>query len=556
MVEIYVRDELIPKESRGNVPNRRSQEDIDTILTSIIPRPPTSIRLTPLGFVTSYSLDEDANKLFKPETITKLKDAKLTAKLSYNTQLQREIYILNTPEDIYNKQEANLIIELEQQNDIYILHLEKFTSKTSRKRYIKITLETEIIKNRIASIGKLKLFSTLLPATSKITKTSQATDSTTTAAAAAAAATAQPGAPRHGYYNTESGQHRGMAIPNRSSWAGHRTQPHASAPRANFQNHSNSNSGQGLLPTPPSLATLQIQKSDHELKAFMQATGMISEKLSEGLLNPENFVSNVNDILIQHGHSAIHVPTSLLDSSRATYDNRNTITFLNDLRLQNPHTFQQSNAPQTSPNSPQNLSTQSHSATPNSQAPNPAPPSEPPTQPPRTPSPEISPTPLTNNSTPITIDVTPHAHDSSPAPTTPPSNALSPVMPTLPSHSPSYSHLALPFPLLSPLACSPPFNPSTSPTALSPSYLAMDNFTASYNATPPNTVTTISTTSSIIQQTKLHSSASASPPYPITPLSSHDNIGVRSMCINNLRTLRSNTRSSNNSIVLNNGSSE
>ena len=93
MAEIYIRDDLIPRQSYGDVA-RRSQDDINNILTSIIPRPTTSMCQVRLGYTAPYSNDSDANFFFRPEILTKLKDQNLTACLSHNTQDQREIYII------------------------------------------------------------------------------------------------------------------------------------------------------------------------------------------------------------------------------------------------------------------------------------------------------------------------------------------------------------------------------------------------------------------------------------------------------------------------------
>ena len=64
MSEIYIRDLLIPKLSDGRGP-RRSQDDINAIITSIIPRPTTSMRTVKLGFTIAYPNEEDANFFFK-----------------------------------------------------------------------------------------------------------------------------------------------------------------------------------------------------------------------------------------------------------------------------------------------------------------------------------------------------------------------------------------------------------------------------------------------------------------------------------------------------------
>ena len=102
MSEVYIRDVLIPNHSLDDDLNRRTKDEINNILTSIIPRPTKSMRQVRLGYTASYPNDKDANFFFKPEIITKLKDQKLTVCLSHNTKEQREIYILRpTPRGPY-----------------------------------------------------------------------------------------------------------------------------------------------------------------------------------------------------------------------------------------------------------------------------------------------------------------------------------------------------------------------------------------------------------------------------------------------------------------------
>ena len=86
MSEIYLRDIRIPKESNGRC-HRRTASEITDILTGIIPRPPKSMRQVSLGFTIEYSTDDADNYFLKLEIINKLRDQKLTARLSYNTQL-------------------------------------------------------------------------------------------------------------------------------------------------------------------------------------------------------------------------------------------------------------------------------------------------------------------------------------------------------------------------------------------------------------------------------------------------------------------------------------
>ena len=78
---IYVRDDQLHKEYDGKSP-RRSSEEIITILTEIVPVPPVSIKQHRLGFLIYYQNDTDVNFIYNPETLAKLEQEKLTARLS------------------------------------------------------------------------------------------------------------------------------------------------------------------------------------------------------------------------------------------------------------------------------------------------------------------------------------------------------------------------------------------------------------------------------------------------------------------------------------------
>ena len=92
MSELYIRDNLLPKDSDGKGA-RRTSDDLSSILTEIFPRAPKSIVPKRLGFSVFYDNDYDVNPYFKPETKNKLQKHHLLARLSYATQAQREIYI-------------------------------------------------------------------------------------------------------------------------------------------------------------------------------------------------------------------------------------------------------------------------------------------------------------------------------------------------------------------------------------------------------------------------------------------------------------------------------
>ena len=167
MAELYIRDTLIPRETDGTG-QRRTTTQINEILTGIIPRPPKSLKQVCLGFTAEYPNDEDANLFFKLEKINKLHDQNLTTQLSYNTQLQREIYIPNVPQASFDKIDGHIAIELEQRNHISFLALEKFKSNRTGKRYIKIVMESKAAKDQLTTKGSVHLYQHELSALAKL----------------------------------------------------------------------------------------------------------------------------------------------------------------------------------------------------------------------------------------------------------------------------------------------------------------------------------------------------------------------------------------------------
>ena len=99
---IYVRDDQLLRNYDGSSP-RRTIDDLLFIITEIIPIPPTSIKQQRLGFLVYFNAETDVNFIFKPEIQAKLQEKQLSARLSYETENFRDIYIY------YNLQQLSLI---------------------------------------------------------------------------------------------------------------------------------------------------------------------------------------------------------------------------------------------------------------------------------------------------------------------------------------------------------------------------------------------------------------------------------------------------------------
>ena len=127
MSQIYLRDTTLPKDYKGGG-TRRTIDEINTILTEIIPRPLCTINFTKVGYVVVYPDEFGANYFFDPNKYKKLETKNLEARLHYDTQLTRDILILDVPEQIYQRDATAIIPELEERNSIHIIVFEKYKS--------------------------------------------------------------------------------------------------------------------------------------------------------------------------------------------------------------------------------------------------------------------------------------------------------------------------------------------------------------------------------------------------------------------------------------------
>ncbi|CAL4160951.1 unnamed protein product [Meganyctiphanes norvegica] len=133
MSQIYLRDLTVPNDYDRQT-TKRTIEDLRTILTEILPTiSPINIDEKRLGFLLTYITDTDINHFFKPATISKLREKQMATRLSYASQLDREILILKTPNILYIKPNHQLTAEIQQRNNVSILHLEKFCSEKSKR---------------------------------------------------------------------------------------------------------------------------------------------------------------------------------------------------------------------------------------------------------------------------------------------------------------------------------------------------------------------------------------------------------------------------------------
>ena len=87
---------------------RRTPEQIEQLFKDATQSNHISTKPTNNGLRINFQNDQDINMIFEQETINKLSDVNLKTSLADTSQLEREIYVSDIPNDIYNKQELEL----------------------------------------------------------------------------------------------------------------------------------------------------------------------------------------------------------------------------------------------------------------------------------------------------------------------------------------------------------------------------------------------------------------------------------------------------------------
>ncbi|CAL4166907.1 unnamed protein product [Meganyctiphanes norvegica] len=322
MSQVYLRDLIVPNDYNGQT-TKRTIEDLRTILTEIMPTiSPITIAEKRLGFLVSYSADTDINHLFKPASISKLREKQMTIRLSYASQLDREILILKTPNIIYIKPTPQLTAEIQQSNKISILHLEKFCSEKSKKNYIKITLFSKQEKINVLNNGVLHIFQECLPVCTKYVNARARSLDDATAPASLTTLVAS-----HRIPSTTPAQEESTStttIVHELQLATMSITPSDQEPTVVLPKANNLS---GLLTQPCPLPHRQIpsQHDQHvaDIKMFLHATIAICDRLNDGVDNPTVFVQAFNDILRHHGHSPVRVPQTVINSSKTIFLRKN-----------------------------------------------------------------------------------------------------------------------------------------------------------------------------------------------------------------------------------------
>ena len=133
MAGIYLRDNNINKDGTGA---KRSPADFRTDFKEIFPNNPQIQKetSTELGSIIIFVHDNDANLIFNQQVKAKLSAKNMSANLSSPTRLDREIYLINVPIDIYQKDIQEIKTEIVKITGYRTLEVIKFNGNNSGKK--------------------------------------------------------------------------------------------------------------------------------------------------------------------------------------------------------------------------------------------------------------------------------------------------------------------------------------------------------------------------------------------------------------------------------------
>ena len=281
-------------------------------------------RLTKFGISHTYSTEDEVNLFLCPNMLKKLKELNIDANLSPASKSHREIYVPDIPEDIFSYSRSQIYNEAVAKNNITLIDVISFPSY--KGNYFVFTATNKLTKDRVINNGHMELFGHYLPVECKRTAGSPPTN--------------------RGHFPTGPPPNAPRAI------------PHGSAPRpiSNFPplNHGPPHSrisqpqstqhvraippscnwahefNQGLIQQPPvtSANNNQFEKlSDNEIKLYAYTKSRVFEVLSEGLEEPELYISLINESNSLQGLPIIPVSNSATNLSKQMYISKNRPNF-------------------------------------------------------------------------------------------------------------------------------------------------------------------------------------------------------------------------------------
>ena len=418
MCEIYLRDDLVTQQPGP----RKTTPEIWNILQEIRSESPTDIKQVALGFILKFQRDQDVNFIMQDNSYNLLRQKNLTPKLSNYTRFYREILISDIPDSIYEEEEYQIKQDLEQQNHISILHLIKYTSTHSSRKFLKAIFYTKIAKENILHKGIIYLHSVRLHVSNSCLPPPVRSSNRPNIRPAATPTSHQRGPllPSGSAWANNYGNQQGPLLPSGSAWTNNNgNRPHRQQHTPNPINSVTQNNQ--ATHNPDQLNFQENFNMHYRLKAI----DIMCSRLSKD--DPNTYIGLFNKFLILNGYPVVKVPMDAYIKNPSNSTSNGTDTH-QTLSSQTPQPFAQnpppapgstpaSSAPQLPPQIPSpapgsnpNSSTPQHPL----QSPSTIPASNPATPTTQAPVHPLSPAPDSTSNTPITQS----ADQSTPSPAT------------------------------------------------------------------------------------------------------------------------------------------
>ena len=311
MAGVYFRDKNINKNGTGT---KRSSREFNEILNDLFPNKPPiqKEKSTQLGFIINFVNDDDANSIFDQEIKSKLSAKNMSAELSSPSRLDREIFLIDVPFEIYNKSILDITAEIVRLTPYKILDVIKFCGNSSGKNYIIFTVPNKATRDTILNYGPMPLFKNPTQ-TRKPLRKNNSTNSFDQFHHANPVPRSHPPLQANSAWQSPASLAQQHPRPSQAAWQNPLTHPNnwpilpqgtplpwgnaslaasnssgsSPPPRADQASPTNSDQGQSKPP---------IINKAFEMNLFIQASTVICKNIHEGMENPEEYVCNLNEL--------------------------------------------------------------------------------------------------------------------------------------------------------------------------------------------------------------------------------------------------------------------
>ena len=375
MAGVYFRDNNINKDGTGA---KRSTDVFRTVFKEIFPNnlPIQKEKVTQLGWIITFVHEKDANLIFNQQVRDKLAAKNMMADLSSPTHLERDIYLINVPANIYQYDIQIIKSAIVQITGHKTLDVRKFNGNNSRKNYIVLTIDSKEERDNIINLGPMPLFGATLTARKPIPKLSNSTahqsqgfnnrsqplpGNPTPAPLPAQAVWTCPPPPSDNNANQLTDPTIWPILPQGTPYTWqtainhpshlstlqprHQASPPSPTPRPSSHISTQQPSYPAPPPPPPTrTGENQIRppnlNNENDLKFFVQASATICKIIHEGLEDPAEFLFNINEIYSMHGLPVIDVPNNQLLDSKLKFFRKSATSSITNITASasQPHT--------------------------------------------------------------------------------------------------------------------------------------------------------------------------------------------------------------------------